>query len=130
MVSKETTKIVICENQFGDILSDVGAAVMGGLGLAYSGNYGLKETAYFEPVHGSAPKYSGQNKVNPMAMFLSIAMLLDFLGYKEASQSIQKAVEYTAKDKRFCTFDLSGDATLSESAKHIIEEAVKIYGNS
>ncbi|MCS8613503.1 isocitrate/isopropylmalate dehydrogenase family protein [Streptococcus thermophilus] len=123
-------EIVICENQFGDILSDVGAAVMGGLGLAYSGNYGLKETAYFEPVHGSAPKYSGQNKVNPMAMFLSIAMLLDFLGYKEASQSIQKAIEYTAKDKRFCTFDLSGDATLSESAKHIIEEAVKIYGNS
>ena len=58
-------EIVICENQFGDILSDVGAAVMGGLGLAYSGNYGLKETAYFEPVHGSAPKYSGQNKVIP-----------------------------------------------------------------
>lgn len=121
----EKYEVIVCENQFGDILSDVGAAVMGGLGLAYSGNFGLSNLAYFEPVHGSAPKYVGLDKANPIAMFLTIAMLLEYLGYKKESISIQKAVRCAMLDSNYLTFDLSGTASQSKSADYIIQQAVK-----
>lgn len=124
----EKYEVIVCENQFGDILSDVGAAIMGGLGLAYSGNFGEGKLAYFEPVHGSAPKYAGLNKVNPMAMFFTISMLLDDLGFSKESQSIRKAISLAMKNEHYCTFDLGGIATLKESAEYIIEKAVRING--
>ncbi|EFM28912.1 isocitrate/isopropylmalate dehydrogenase family protein [Streptococcus gallolyticus] len=121
----EKYEVIVCENQFGDILSDVGAAVMGGLGMAYSGNFGMASLAYFEPVHGSAPKYVGLDKANPIAMFLTIAMLVEYLGYIKESQSIKKAVRMAVSNCSFRTFDLSGTASQSESAEYIIQQAVK-----
>ena len=67
----EDYQVIVAENMFGDLLSDLGAGVMGGLGLAPSANIGTSKS-YFEPVHGSAPKYAGKDIANPMAMFLSV----------------------------------------------------------
>ncbi|WP_199154431.1 isocitrate/isopropylmalate dehydrogenase family protein [Chromobacterium sp. ASV23] len=110
--------VIVAENMFGDILSDLGAGVMGGLGLAPSANIG-DAGAYFEPVHGSAPAYAGLNKANPSAMFLTIAMLLEHLGYRREAAAIQSAVAETARSA--CrTYDLGGNASTREMAAAII----------
>ncbi|MCY7115584.1 isocitrate/isopropylmalate dehydrogenase family protein [Streptococcus mutans] len=126
MIKKpEKYEVIVCENQFGDILSDVGAGIMGGLGVAYSGNFGSNNLSYFEPVHGSAPKYAGLNKANPIAMFLSIAMMLEHLNYKKESSAIERAVRKAVGNTNYRTFDLLGLASLKESANYIIKQAVK-----
>ena len=81
------------DNLFGDILTDLGGAVSGGIGLASSGNLNPDRTgpSMFEPVHGSAPDIAGQNKANPLAAILSAAMMLDFLGQADAAARIRKA---------------------------------------
>lgn len=123
----EKYEVIVCENQFGDILSDLGASLMGGLGVAYSGNFG-NNIPYFEPVHGSAPKYANKNKANPIATMLSIAMMLNYLGYDRASKSIINAVRVTIPNKKYCTFDLGGSSTTISSANYIIKKAVDFYG--
>lgn len=100
--------VIVAENMFGDILSDLGAGVMGGLGLAPSANIG-EHGAYFEPVHGSAPAYAGLNKANPSAMFLSAALMLDYLDFTEAASRVRNAVRQVAQsDVR--TYDLGAPA--------------------
>lgn len=84
--------IVTC-NMFGDIITDLGAIIQGGMGVAASGNINPKGVSMFEPVHGSAPKYAGKNLANPLAAILAGAMMLEFLGEKEAAECIEKAVE-------------------------------------
>lgn len=114
--------VVVAENMFGDILSDLGAGVMGGLGLAPSANFG-SNAAYFEPVHGSAPRYVGRNVANPSAMFLSVALLLDHLGYSDQAHAIQRAVTQVAR--RVCqTPDLGGSASTGQVATAIIERSL------
>lgn len=120
--------VVVAENMFGDILSDLGAGVMGGLGLAPSANIGA-QGAYFEPVHGSAPAYAGQNRANPSAMFLSVALLLEHLGHAPAARAIRTAVAQVARsDCR--TYDLGGRASTFEVAAAILgrtlEEAARL----
>ncbi|MBF8781982.1 isocitrate/isopropylmalate dehydrogenase family protein [Pseudomonas fulva] len=111
--------VIVAENMFGDILSDLGAGLMGGLGLAPSANFG-EGTAYFEPVHGSAPTYAGFDKANPSAMFLSTALMLDHLGHGHAAQAIRAAVKQVMRsDLR--TYDLGGRAGTREVAGRIIE---------
>ncbi len=117
--------VIVAENMFGDILSDVGAGVMGGLGLAPSANIGRKK-CYFEPVHGSAPQIQ-PGKANPSAMFLTISLLLDHFGYIEQSQLIQSAVKTIVNKKRFITYDLGGNASTQEMALAIIEECLHLY---
>lgn len=114
--------VIVAENMFGDILSDLGAGVMGGLGFAPSANIGQKG-AYFEPVHGSAPRVDRQ-KANPSAMFLTIAMLLDYLGHTNAGVQIRKAVSQVVKAAKHVTYDLGGTATTAEMADAIIEAAI------
>lgn len=116
----ELFEMIVCENQFGDILSDLGAGIMGGLGLAASANIG-KGKSYFEPVHGSAPKYEGKNIVNPSAMFLTISMLLEHNGYKEEALTVKNAVCSVIQEGRSTTRDLGGKAGTVEMAKKIIE---------
>ncbi len=89
-------QILVCPNLYGDILSDLAAGITGGLGLAPSANIGDK-CAVFEPVHGSAPKYAGKNKVNPTATIRSAVMLLHHCGYKREAQLIENAVFRTIK---------------------------------
>jgi len=101
--------VVICPNLAGDVLSDLAAGLVGGLGLLPSANVG-PENAMFEPVHGSAPDIAGEGIANPAAMILSAAMLLDHLGYTEESGAVHTAVESVLADGPL-TPDLGGEAS-------------------
>lgn len=111
--------VIVAENMFGDILSDLGAGVMGGLGFAPSANLG-ENGAYFEPVHGSAPRLA-MKQANPSAMFLTCSMLLQHLGYQEQAMRIQQAVKQVVKIGKYVTYDLGGNATTSDMATAIID---------
>lgn len=111
--------VIVAENMFGDILSDLGAGVMGGLGFAPSANIGNKG-AYFEPVHGSAPRVKS-GKPNPCAMFLTCAMLLEHCGYIDESQKIFNAVNRVIKAGKSLTYDLGGNSTTKQMAKAILD---------
>jgi len=100
--------VIVTNNMFGDILSDLGAALQGGLGLAASANLHPGQVSMFEPVHGSAPKYAGTGKANPLAAILSAALMLEFLGHAEASQRVEDAVAAALKSGQ-TTVDLGGD---------------------
>lgn len=97
--------VLVCPNLFGDILSDLCSGLVGGLGVALGANFGL-EIAVFEPVHGSAPKYTGQNKVNPVATILSGALMLRHIGEVQASQKVEKAVAAVIAEGKSVTYDL------------------------
>src|SRR5262249_12710616 len=84
--------VIVTNNLFGDIITDLGAALQGGLGLAASGNLHPGRTSMFEPVHGSAPPLAGKNVANPMGAILSVALMLDYLGLKPDAAAIESAV--------------------------------------
>jgi 3-isopropylmalate dehydrogenase len=109
----EQFDIIVTSNLFGDILTDLGAGISGGLGLAASANIHPGKIGLFEPVHGSAPDIAGENLANPMAAFLSAALLLDFLGLKDPANSMRQAVT-KAIQKNICTPDLGGQKTTQE----------------
>ncbi|WP_440953165.1 isocitrate/isopropylmalate dehydrogenase family protein [Methanococcoides sp. FTZ1] len=106
--------VVVTPNMFGDIITDLGAMVQGGLGLAPGGNINPNGTSMFEPIHGSAPKYKGQNKVNPIATIWAGAMLIEQLGEKEAADSIVSAIEQNIKEAKVQTYDMGGSNTTSD----------------
>lgn len=110
--------ILVAENMFGDIISDLCAQLVGGLGFAPSGNIG-DDYAMFEPTHGSAPKYSGQYKVNPIATILSIKMLLDYLGEKDMAIKLEEAVAHVVKEGKVRTYDMGGNSSTLEVANEI-----------
>ncbi len=101
----EEYDILVLPNLYGDILSDLGAGLVGGLGVAPGGNFGDK-TAVFEPTHGSAPKYSGQNKVNPMAMMLSGVLMLRHLEEEEAAKRLEEAIASVIAEGKDVTYDM------------------------
>ena len=115
--------VIVSSNLFGDILSDESAGLVGGLGLAPSGNIG-NHNGLFEPVHGSAPDIAGKNIANPCSMILSAAMMLDYLGEWEISNDIKQAVEKVIADCKIITPDLGGDATTMEVTKAIVKELI------
>jgi 3-isopropylmalate dehydrogenase len=108
--------VIVTTNMFGDIITDLGAAIQGGMGMAASGNLNpTKKTAsMFEPVHGSAPDIAGKNYANPIATFLSVAMMLDFLNQKPAADAINKACRDIVADSKNHTRDLGGTATTTQ----------------
>ncbi len=112
--------VVICPNLAGDMLSDLAAGLVGGLGLLPSANVG-PENALFEPVHGSAPDIAGQGVANPSAMILSAAMLLDHLGYDEEGDRVRAAVE-TVLESGPRTPDLGGDASTRDVTDAVLGE--------
>jgi len=97
--------ILVCPYLFGDILSDLCSGLVGGLGVAPGANFG-HGIAVFEPSHGSAPKYAGQNKVNPTATILSGVLMLRYLGEQQAAERVQAAVEAVIAEGRSVTYDL------------------------
>jgi isopropylmalate/isohomocitrate dehydrogenase-like protein len=105
--------VIVTTNLFGDVLSDEAAQVTGGLGLAAGANIG-EAYGMFEPVHGSAPKYAGQHRANPIATILAGAMMLDYLGEGEAAKLIEKAVEYVLEEGKIRTPDLGGASRTDE----------------
>ena len=111
--------VVVAPNMFGDIITDLGAMIQGGLGLAPGGNINPEGTSMFEPMGGSAPKYKGLNKVNPIATIWAGAMLLEHLGEKEAADGILKAIETNLREKKVRTYDLGGAAKTSDVGSDI-----------
>ena len=110
--------VLVASNMFGDIISDLCAQLVGGLGFAASGNIGDK-FAVFEPTHGSAPKYAGQYKVNPIAMLQSVRLMLEWLGEKEDAKKLDSAISSVIKEGKVKTYDLGGSNTSLEVAKEI-----------
>jgi isocitrate dehydrogenase (NAD+) len=110
--------VLVAPNLYGDIISDLCAQMVGGLGFGCSGNIGEK-LAVFEPTHGSAPKYAGQNKVNPIATILAARMMLDWLGEREKAEQIETAVCEVIKDGRIRTYDMGGTSSTREMGKAI-----------
>ncbi len=106
--------VVVTPNLYGDIISDLCAGLVGGLGLAPGANIG-DEAALFEPTHGSAPKYKGQNKVNPMAMMLSGVMMLSHIGEKENAQRLERAIADVIAGGKSVTYDLKPEAEQSRA---------------
>lgn len=109
---------LLCPNLYGDIISDLSAGLVGGLGIAPGANIGDKY-AVFEPVHGSAPKYTGMNKVNPTAIILSAWLMLDYLEEKNAADRLLSGVKKTIREGKKVTYDLGGESTTMEMAKEI-----------
>ncbi len=103
--------VIVAENMLGDILSDLAAGVMGGLGLAPSANVGSK-IACFAPVHGSAPRIAGQNNANPSAMLYTTALLLDYLGFKDVARQLSESVDQVIRAGKTITYDLGGGKPL------------------
>jgi isocitrate/isopropylmalate dehydrogenase len=112
--------VVLLPNLYGDLLSDEGAATVGGLGVVPSGCYSV-DFAYFEPVHGSAPDIAGTGTINPTATILSAAMLLDHLGLTEYARRLEDAVDATIAAGALLTPDLGGTATTAEFAAAVAE---------
>ena len=129
--------VIVCPNLYGDILSDLCAGLVGGLGLAPGANIG-EEAALFEPTHGSAPKYKGMNKLNPMAMMLSGVMMLKHIGEPEAAARLEKAIAEVIAEGKNLTYDLKADSErdtavgTSQVADAVIEklENIKIMPKS
>ena len=120
--------VLVTENMFGDILSDLGAGLMGGLGLAPSADIGL-DHAVFQPCHGSAPDIAGRNLANPMAMFLSAAMMLEWLGLKydngamvQDGDRLRRAVDSVLFEGQVCTRDLGGNAGTDEVGDAVMQK--------
>ena len=110
--------VLVASNMFGDIISDLSAQLVGGLGFAASGNIG-DNFAVFEPTHGSAPKYAGQYKVNPIAMIQSVKLMLDWLGEKNNGEKLDHAIANVIKEGKVKTYDIGGNNTTLEVAEEI-----------
>jgi len=110
--------ILVASNMFGDIISDLAAQLVGGLGFAASANMG-DNYALFEPTHGSAPKYAGKYRVNPMAMLLSVKLMLDWLGEKKWASKLENAIAKVVEEGKVRTYDMGGNNTTLEVAEEV-----------
>jgi isocitrate dehydrogenase (NAD+) len=113
--------ILLSTNLFMDVISEECSALVGSIGLIYSANIG-DNYAMFEPAHGSAPKYAGQDKVNPVATILAGAWMLDYLGENKQSEAIFDATEQVISEGKYVTYDMGGSAKLSQMAQAIIDK--------
>jgi len=121
VVKPQQFDVIVTTNLFGDILSDLCAGLVGGLGVVAGANIG-DDMAIFEAVHGSAPDIAGQGKANPTALLRSALMLLEHLGEKPYAERIEAALNETLLQKEQCTGDLGGRASTTEFAQHIIDK--------
>lgn len=110
--------VLATSNMFGDIVSDLCAQLVGGLGFACSGNIG-DNYAVFEPTHGSAPKYAGKYKVNPIAMLLSAKLMFDWLGETNTGQRLEKAIEQVIAEGKVRTYDMGGQSSTLDVAEEV-----------
>jgi len=125
MVMKpERFDIIFAENANGDILSDLGAGTVGGMGFAYSGNIG-DSMGIFEPCHGTAPKYADKNVVNPIAAIMAARMMFDYLGERATGSLIEKAIIDTLVEGKVRTYDLGGSSSSTEVAEAISKKLLK-----
>jgi isocitrate dehydrogenase (NAD+) len=125
----EEYDVLVCPNLFGDIVSDLAAGLVGGLGLAPGGNFGT-HAAVFEPTHGSAPKYTGQNRVNPMAMMLSGVMMLRHLDEREAADRVEDAIAAVIAEGKSVTYDMKAtrDDTTAVGTSEVADAIIDRMG--
>jgi 3-isopropylmalate dehydrogenase len=116
--------VIVSNNLFGDILTDLGAAVQGGLGLAASGNIHPGRVSLFEPVHGSAPPLAGKGIANPIGAILTTSMMLEYLGFQTESEAIEVAVR-EAVSANETTTDLGGDFSTEQAGSAVIAHLAK-----
>jgi 3-isopropylmalate dehydrogenase len=112
--------VIVTNNMFGDIATDLGAALQGGLGMAASGNLHPGRISMFEPVHGSAPKYAGTGKANPFGAILTAGLLLEHLGRAPEAAAVERAVQACVVERR-CTADVGGALTTSQAGDAVVE---------
>jgi 3-isopropylmalate dehydrogenase len=122
LTKPEWFEVVVSPNMFGDIITDLGATVQGGIGMAVSGNINPEGTSMFEPVHGSAPDIAGKNIANPTATIMAGALMIQELGEKEAADAIMGAIESVLSEGKVRTGDLGGDAKCDEMGDAIISK--------
>jgi len=118
----EWFKVVVAPNMFGDIITDLGAMIQGGLGIAAGGNINPEGISMFEPIHGSAPKYKGKFVANPIATILAGAMMLDCLGEAKVAQAIEDAVEEVLSEGKVRSHDLGGDSSTIEVGDEVVRK--------
>jgi tartrate dehydrogenase/decarboxylase/D-malate dehydrogenase len=116
----EWYQVIVAPNMFGDIITDLGAMIQGGLGLAPGGNINPDGVSMFEPIHGSAPKYKGKGVSNPIATIWAGAMLLESIGENSASEKVINAIETVLREGKVKTYDLGGNSTTSEVGDAIV----------
>jgi 3-isopropylmalate dehydrogenase len=123
VTNPEWFDVIVTTNMFGDILTDLGAVLQGGMGVAASGNINPERTypSMFEPVHGSAPDIAGLGKANPIAAILSTAMMLDHLGHRPQGEMIRAAVASVLADGRVRTPDLGGSSSTSDVGQAVLD---------
>jgi isocitrate/isopropylmalate dehydrogenase len=117
----EAYDVIVAENLFGDIISDLAAQLVGGLGFSASGNIG-DHYAIFEPTHGSAPKYAGLGKANPLAMVNAAAMMLEWLGELDRARALDQALRQVVLEGKVRTYDMGGAATTREMAAAVADK--------
>jgi 3-isopropylmalate dehydrogenase len=117
--------VIVTNNMFGDIITDLAAALQGGLGMAASGNIHPGRTSMFEPVHGSAPPFAGKNIANPFGAILTAAMMLEFLGCEPEAKEINAAVVEAVRQKK-TTQDVGGSLGTREAGRWIAERVGRV----
>ena len=122
----ERFHVVVTPNMFGDILTDLGAIIQGGMGLAPGGNINPDGVSMFEPIHGSAPKYAGKGLANPIAAILAAKLMLEYLGEEEAANRLEKAIFEVLKEGKIRTYDLGGNSTTSDMGKAVAKKVLEV----
>jgi len=120
----ESFDVIVTPNLFGDILTDLGAMIQGGMGVAASGNIHPGQVSLFEPIHGSAPKYKGQNSVSPVAAIAAVGMMLEYLGETAAAQAVEDTIAHLLSSKRIPSLDASSGMKTSEIGNLVRDELV------
>ena len=118
----ESFDVIVTPNLFGDILTDLGAMVQGGMGVAASGNIHPGQVSLFEPIHGSAPKYKGQNVVSPIAAIAAVGMMLDYLGETKAAQAIEASIAELLASRRIPSLDATSGLGTSQIGEMVCAE--------
>ncbi len=122
----EWFRVVVAPNTFGDIITDLGAMIQGGLGIAAGANINPEGLSMFEPIHGSAPKYKGKSVANPVATILTGVMMLDHLGETKAAQAIENAVEKVLSEGKVRSHDLGGNSSTVEVGDEVVRKLKEI----
>src|SRR5262249_16128984 len=123
--------VIVTNNMFGDIVTDLAAALQGGLGMAASANVHPGRVSMFEPVHGSAPKYAGTGRANPFGAILTMALLLDHVGRRQEAAAVEAAVAggggvaECVREKK-CTKDIGGELTTSQAGNAVVEALKRV----
>jgi 3-isopropylmalate dehydrogenase len=123
--SPEWYQVVVTPNMFGDIITDLGAMIQGGLGLAPGGNINPDGVSMFEPIHGSAPKHAGKNKADPLATILAGQMMLEHLGEQKAADRVERAVIKVLEEGKVRTYDLGGKSSTSDMGEAVVAAVEK-----